>query len=138
MGILVKRPVRVKVVVTEGFKVRRTGEIRTALARLDVVGKQLTARIESAHDKPESPVGARLGAEQQRNEQAHAALKRELEKVSGLETGSVYDWGALEGTVEVEVGDDFSRLGACEVVVKDDRIIEIRDRLCPEVSETSS
>lgn len=138
MGILVKRPVRVKVVVTEGFKARRTAEIRTALAKLGVVGRQLNARIESTRDKPESPIAAGLGAQKQRNEQAYLALKRELENISGLETGSEYDWGALEGTVEVDVGDDFSKLGACEVVVKDDKIIEIRDRLCPEVNETSS
>ena len=88
--------------------------------------------------EPENALAERLRAEQKRNEQARAALKRELEKVSGLETGSEYDWGALEGTVEVEVGDDFSKLGACEIVVKEDKIIEIRDGLCPEVSETSS
>lgn len=138
MAITVKRPVRVKIVATEAFKARRVGEIRTALAKLDVVGRQLAARTEALAGEPGSALAERLRAEQSRNEQARTALKRELEKVTGLETGSEYDWGALEGTVEVEVGDDFSKLGTCEIIVEEDKIIEIRDGLCPEVSETSS
>lgn len=138
MGIVVKRPVHVKVIVTDEFKARRAAEIKGALARLDVVSKQLAARGESLSGEPEGALAQRLRAEQARNEQARLALRRELEKVSGLATGSEYDWGALEGTVEVEVGDDFSKLGACEIVVKDGKIIEIRDGLCPELSKTSS
>lgn len=135
MGITVKRPVRVKVVVTEAFREQRVGQIRTALAKLDVVGKQLVARIKAADGKPDNVLIERFRAEQQRNEQARAALKRELEKTSGLDIGSEYDWGALEGMVEVEVGDDFSKLGAGEIIVKDNKIIEIRDGLCPELSQ---
>ena len=138
MGIVIKRPVRLRVVVTDEFKARRAGEIRMGLAKLDVVAKQLAVRIEAADGKPENALTERLRAERMRNEQTRAALKRELENVAGLHLGSEYDWGTLEGTVEVEVGDEFSKLGACEVVVKDDKIIEIRDGLCPEVSETSS
>jgi hypothetical protein len=138
MGITIKRPVPVKVVVTEEFKARRSGEIRTALAKLDVVGKQLAARVEAVETGPESVLVERLRAEQRRNEGARLGLRRELEKISSLEPGAEYVWGAVEGIFEVEVGDDFSKLGAREIVVKDDKIIEIRDSLCPEPSETSS
>lgn len=141
MGIVVKRPVRITVIVTEQFKVRRAAEIRAALAKLDSVGKRLAFQLDSVGARRQEssvPVEDRLRAEQRRNEQAKVALKHELERISGLEMESEYSWGALEGTVEVDVGDDFSKLGACEVVVKDDKIIEIRDGLCPEVSEISS
>lgn len=135
MGITVKRPVLVKVIVTEDYKARRIAEVRAALAKLDVVGKQLSARAASESDVA---LLERLGAEQQRNEGARIALRRELEKMSGLALGSEYDLTTLEGSVELNIGDDFLNLGPSEVVVKDSRIIEIRDGLCPEVSETSS
>jgi|GEM_PF-9934 len=120
MGIIVKRPVRVVVIVTEQFKMRRGAEIRAALAKLDVVGKRLDFTLSSMEKAPESgaAVGERIRTEQRRNEQARIALKRELEKISGLEIGSEYSWGTIEGSVEVEIGDDFSKLGACEIVVK--------------------
>jgi len=117
--------VLVKVVVTEEYRSRRVDEMRTALARLDVVGKQLASRLDAS---PEIVLAERLRAEQTRNEQARTALRRELEKISGLEIGSEYDLATLEGSVELNVGDDFLNLGACEVVVKDSKIIEIRGR----------
>ena len=135
MGIVVKRPVLVKVVVTEQYKASRIAEMRTALARLDVIGKQLAGRAESG---PQEALAERLRAEQKRNESARIALRRELEKITGLEIGSEYDLTTLEGSVELNIGDDFLNLGPCEIVVKDNKIIEIRDDLCPEVSETSS
>lgn len=138
MAITIKRPVRVKVVVTGEFRARRIGEIKTALAKLDVVGKQLAVRIQAAEHETTGQLMDRFRSEQRRNEQTRTALKRELERATGLVDGAEYDWGALEGTVEVEVGDGFSKLGSCEIIVKDDKIIEIRDGQCPEVSETSS
>lgn len=138
MAITIKRPVRVRIVVTSEFRTRRIGELKTALAKLDIVRKQLAARIQAGEGKLESALVERFRSEQQRNEQTRAALKREFERVTGLEDGAEYDWGALEGTAQVEVGDDFSKLGACEIIVKDDKIIEIRDGQCLELSETSS
>lgn len=134
MGIVIKRPVRVMVVATEQYKDRRTIEIRTTLAKLDAVRKRIASQLESNRENENAQAGKqiaqRLYVELQRNEQARAALMGELEKISSLETGAEYERGTLEGTVEVEVGGDFSKLGECEIVVKDNIIVEIRDGLC--------
>lgn len=132
MGIFVKRPVRVKVVITESFRRGRTAEISTALARLDVVGRQLAVRLETG---PDSVVRDQIDDQVRRNEQAKSALKRELESIAALREGAEYVQGVLEGTVEIDVGDDFARLGACEMIVKDGVIVEIRDGLCPDESD---
>ena len=136
MGILVKRPVRVTVIVTERFKQRRSEEIRTALARLDLVAKRIDSQL--GREEPlEERVAERLRAEKRRNERATLALRRELETVVGLEVGSRHGRGTVEGLVEIEIGDDLSRINACEIVVEDNKVVEILDGPCPEPSETS-
>lgn len=144
MGIVVKRPVRLIVIVTEQFKTRRAAEIRAALARLDVVKKRLDMQLEpaakraEAGSKADALLGERLRAGLRRNEQTRDALSKELQNVSALEIGIEHERGVLEGTVEVEVGDDISRFGACEIVVRDDKVVEIRDGICPGTSKMSS
>ena len=137
MGVTVKRSVRVKVVVTEQFKTHRATEVRVALAKLETVKKRLDYESEtlSRRTDADSKLVERLNVGQRNNERARAALLRELEAITSLTVGSEYDRGALEGLVEVEVGDDFSILASCEIVVKDDKIIEIRNGLCPEITE---
>ncbi|MCE5323373.1 YlqD family protein [bacterium] len=124
MGIVIKRPVRVKVIVTEQFKEHRLAEMRAAQLRLEEVSKRLGAQLESA-SVPES-IMERLRAEQRKSDEAKAALIREMSKVSSLEIGSEYERGVLEGDVEIEVGDDFSKVSSCEIVIKDEKVVEIR------------
>lgn len=136
MGILVKRPIRVTVIVTERFRKRRSEEIRAALAKLDLVGRRIDLQL--GRDEPLEPgVVERLRGEKRRNERAVLALRRELEAVGLLEVGSRHNRGTVEGLVEIEVGDDLSRINACEIVVQDDKVVEILDGPCPEPSKTS-
>lgn len=125
MGIIIKRPVRVKVFVTERFKQHRSAELHAGAARLDEVARRLGVQLES----PSAPEGVRerLSAELRKTQDARAAIDRELEKVSSLEVGSEFDRGVLEGEVELNVGDDFSKVGVCEILIKDDKVEEIRD-----------
>jgi phenylalanyl-tRNA synthetase beta subunit len=124
MGIVIKRPVRVKVVVTEQFKEHRLAEMRAAQLRLEEVSRRLGAQIES-EAAPED-ILERLRAEQHKTGEAKTALVREMSRISSLEMGSEYERGVLEGDVEIEVGDDFSKVSSCEIVVKDEKVVEIR------------
>ena len=137
MGVIVKRPVRVRVIVTEQFKEHRAAEIRVALTRLDAVTKRVELHLQKVGPNADA-VAERLATQKRRNQQAKAALARELEVVSALDLDVEYDRGTLEGTVEIEIGDDFSKLAGCEIVIKDDKIVEIRDGLCLQEIETSS
>ncbi len=141
MGVIIKRAVRVKVLVTQAFKAQRSSEIRASIAKLDEVAKRLDFELDSLSRRTDrSPeekarIGERLSQARRKDERARAALTRELETIESLDIGTEYDRGTIEGQVEVNVGDDFSRLASCEIVVKDDRIVEIRDELCPETGE---
>ncbi|MDH7602610.1 MAG: YlqD family protein [Armatimonadota bacterium] len=138
MGVTIKRAVRIKMIVTEDFKRRRCAELEQALAKLDETSKRVEFEIESVKRRSElgqseaERLTERLRQVQRRNERARAALVRELELARSLEIGSEYDRGVVEGLVEVNVGDDFAKIASCEIVVKDDRIVEIREGQCPE------
>lgn len=138
MGILVKRSVRVRVIVTDDFRARRTTEIRTALAKLDAVRKRIEFELESATKRPGAgdALAERLRTGLRNNERARSALGAELDKLAALETGSEYDRGTLDGLVEVEVGDDFAKIASCDIVVKDDKIVEVREGQWPQPNET--
>jgi len=141
--VIIKRAVHVKVVVTDEFKRHRAEEMGAAIARLDAVRKRLDFELESVAKRADLGAEAgeamreRLRAGQRKNERARAALADELKTVESLEIGAEYHRGSLEGLVEVRVGDDFARISSCEIVVKDDKIVEIRDGLCPEMGEIS-
>jgi hypothetical protein len=136
MGVIVKRAIRVKAVITEQFKARRLADLQAALSRLEADGAALKARI-AALRGVENP-GSRLERLEQalrRHERAYADAAAELQNVTSLQIGDEYDRGVLEGFVEVNVGDDFARLVDCEIVVEDDKVVEIRDGQCPESSK---
>lgn len=141
MSVTVKRRVRVKVIVTEEFKSRRAAEIGAALDRLDTVHRRISFQIESAAKREDAGSASsaaaleRLAAGRRDNERVTAALKMEQEKLSSFNVGDEYERGVLDGLVEVEVGDHLSKIGLCEIVVKDDVIVEIRDGQCPELNE---
>ncbi len=138
MGITIKRAIRIKVVVTEEFKRQRCAEIKQALAKLDEASRRVKFEMESVKRRSDTNqsnadrFAERLKQVERRNERTRAALAKELELVESLELGSEYDRGIVEGLVEVSVGDDFSRIADCEIVVKDDRIVEIREGQCPQ------
>jgi hypothetical protein len=137
MGMIIKRAVRVKAIVTEQFKARGIAALRAALAKIESDDKGISARIDVLRKAENAGPDQgrqleRLGVALRRNEKAKAAAVAELEKTSDLEIGSEYDRGILEGFVEVNVGDDFVRLADCEIVVLDDIVVEIRDGQCPE------
>ena len=91
MSVSVIRPVHVKVIVTEQFKTRRSAQIKTALSKLEAMGKRLDYQLDRlpAQTEQGGAVLERLRAEKRRNEQARTALVRELDKVCSLENLSL-------------------------------------------------
>lgn len=135
MGIVVKRAIQVTVIVTEKFKARRIAELRAMIARLERDDREIQMRVQESRDcgvtgSEESRRTQQLDALIERNRNTRSAAAAELELVSGLESGTEYNHGVLEGFVEIEVGDDFGRLVDCRIVVKDDKVVEIGDGRC--------
>jgi hypothetical protein len=138
MGVIVKRAIRVKAVVTEEFRARCVADVTAVLSKLESDGQALLARMDALRNAANAgPRMERLEQALRRNERARADAAAELDKANALAIGGEYDRGVLEGFVEVNVGDDFTRLVDCEIVVKEDKVVEIRDGRCPQSGRTS-
>lgn len=116
MPLSVTRTVTVKAVVTEELKRRLRAELQSALARLD-------AEIGQLADCERGDVPAERSKRLQQKEQVLARLKG----LARLEPGSEIVQATVEGQVEVKPGDDWQRLFAAEIVLRDGKVVAIRE-----------
>jgi len=132
-SITIKRPVTVKVKVTEDFKNRAAAELREAvrkteleLQHLDFQEKRMLAELEKQN--PQGIHAAKQHWEQQRNKrlETRAGLMHRIKEMAKLPIGSEVIQGTLETITELKVGDTWSDIYTVEVVVCDNKVVEIR------------
>jgi hypothetical protein len=114
MPLTIRRQVTVKAVVTEELKEQLAAELQSALARLEAEIGQLEAQ---------DGVAGEIRKRRQQREQLVARM-RELVR---LEQGQEIVQGSVEGEVQVKAGDDWARLFAAEIVLKDGKVVAIRE-----------
>jgi len=121
MPLTIRRMVTVKAVVTEELKHRLGAELQSALARLDNELAQLEGQ--GAGVKPgDGEVPDRRRYLQQREQ-----LLARLKELARLEPGSEIVEGTVEGQVEVRPGDEWQRLFSAEIVLRDGKVIAVRE-----------
>ncbi len=131
-SVWMKQNVLVKTVVTQQFKDSYLKELEGALA----ASKQSVEKIKSSLSQVilrggvggqyDDLVKAQLQEEKAKQEQMVMDLEAKKAEVAKLELGSVYVQGALEGTVEVKVGDNlFDKISSTSVLVQDGVILSI-------------
>lgn len=138
--MLLKRAVGLKIIVTEKFKNGMTTDLRRAVDRVDASRGQIQYQLDRYVNEiaksdlnQATQLRQRLNAEKDRLGEVRAELEGRLREVEGLEIGSEYERGELEGWVEVNVGDQlFEKLGATDIVVKDGVVVEIREKTLAE------
>ncbi len=134
-SLTITRPVLVKVRVTEKYKKSLAAEIQEAVGRLDLrlqhldfQIRRLQAELEKQNPKEIPAVRQRYEAERQKNLEARQKLVEKLKEVGKLTPGEEVLHGRVESIVEVKVGDDWGRVMGAEIVIEDDRVVEIRER----------
>lgn len=131
MPVSVKRTITVKAIVTEELKRRLGAELQAALAGIDAeLSRLLASPAEAVAPEADSGRGDRPGSLP--DEIAHRRGQREqvllrLKEVARLELGSEIAHGSVEGSIEVKTGDDWPRLFAAEIVLKDGMVVAIRE-----------
>jgi acyl-CoA reductase-like NAD-dependent aldehyde dehydrogenase len=116
MPLRIRRSIAVKAVVTEELLSQLGAELQSALAAIEAEIRRLDA----------------AGADRDPAERAKRLLQKEqalakLRELARLEIGSEVTQGTVEGEVEVRLGDDWARLFASEIVLRDGRVVALRE-----------
>lgn len=137
VGLTVKRPVVVKVKVTERFKNEMSLEIQETIRKLDAELQQLDFQLKRmvAELEKKNPAGItaarqHIEKEKQKRVEAKAKLTEQLKNVAKIAIGSEVVQGTLESITEINVGDDWNEIIGVEVVICDNKIIDIRRSKC--------
>jgi len=137
VGLTVKRPVVVKVKVTERFKSEMSLEIQETIRKLDAELQQLDFQLKRmvAELEKKNPAGItaarqHVEKEKQKRVEAKAKLTEQLKNVAKIAIGSEVVQGTLESITEINVGDDWNEIIGVEVVICDNKIIDIRRSKC--------
>jgi len=121
-SLTITRPVVIKVRVTDEYKRALSAEIRETIGRMDLQLQQM--EFQASKDIPAAR--QRLEEERQRRLEIRQQLVEKLKEVGKLAPGEEVVHGRVESLVELKVGDDWRGVMGVEVVLEDDKVIEIR------------
>lgn len=142
-SIKVKRPVKVKTVVTEGFKEQAKDEINKEIRLLDNQIMQLEVQSKQIQDQVSGGMSQYFS--EGSSDQAHMAieellqrlqqmseLKQELqfqkENIDHLALNNVIVTGSLENYVEIKPGENlYEKFKEAEIIIKDGVVQDIID-----------
>lgn len=128
MSLTIRRPVTVKVRVTEAFQKAMGAQLQDTVRRLDAELAQIDAQLKkSGGDGADRALVQQLGAERQKRLERRAKVLEDMKELARLSPGAEIVQGTVEGPVEVRVGDDWNRLFSVEIVVEDGKVVEIRE-----------
>lgn len=128
MPLTVRRPVTVKVRITENFQKAMGAQLQEAVRRLDAELAQIDAQLKRADgDGADRALRQQLSAERQKRAERRAKLVEDMKELARLAPGAEIVQGTIEGPVEVRVGDDWDRLFSAEIVIEDGKVVAIRE-----------
>ena len=133
--MIIKRNVLLKAVVTEGLKSQLIEEVQEAIGQVEQAqdelerqSRRLMLELQRTDLNRAMAFRQQLDLEKRKQEDVKAELQEQLKEYQELTLGEEIARGALEGDIEVKVGDNLvEKLGQAEILVEDDVIKQIRD-----------
>jgi predicted RNA-binding protein len=132
-NITIKRPVIIKIKVTEKFKSETIEQIEKALERVNLEIEQIEFQEKRISYNAEKQLKQRyLNLRQQMEEEKKKRLElktkllEKIEEVKKWEIGLEVIEGTMESLVEVKEGDDWDRIMKSEIIIEDGKVIEIK------------
>jgi hypothetical protein len=121
--------------VTEQLKEELRAEFQEAIDttqrridQMDFQSRRFLSDLQASDLTQAMAARRQIEAEKRRHEALKQELADQINEVAGLELGSEYPRGTVEGLVEVNVGDDLMKQAAgASIVIKDGEIVEIRE-----------
>jgi hypothetical protein len=135
MGMILKRQVVLKAIVTEKLKENLMAEVQEAMGEvtdaqdeLDRQSRRVMLELQRTDLNRAMAFRQQLDLEKKKQEDVKKDLQERLAEYQALELGTEFVRGLLEGTVEIQKDDNLvEKLGRAEIVVKDDIVQEIRN-----------
>jgi hypothetical protein len=133
--MILKRQVVLKAIVTEKLKESLTREVEDAIAevqdaqqQLDVQSRRVMLELQRTDLNRAMAFRQQLEAEKRKQDDLKQELQERLQEYQKLEMGTEFVRGLIEGTVEIQEGDNLAdKMGRAEIIVKDDIVISVRD-----------
>jgi benzoyl-CoA reductase/2-hydroxyglutaryl-CoA dehydratase subunit BcrC/BadD/HgdB len=135
MGITVRRSISVRAIVTEALKQELRDELQQVaeeaqrrVDQMETQGRRLLAGLQRTDLTQAMDARRQTEAARQRHDALRQDIQRQIQEAEKLELGSEYPRGTIEGSIEVQEGDDLlKKLATSEIVIKDGVIVEIRE-----------
>lgn len=133
--MFIKRQILLKAVVTERLKEQLVADVQDAIQRvedsqeeLERQSRRLMLELQRTDMSRAMAFRQQLEMEKRKQEDVKAELQEQLKEYQELELNKEITRGALEGYVELNVGDNLQeKLGQAEILIQDDLVQEIRD-----------
>jgi hypothetical protein len=143
MGVIIKRNVILRAIVTPALREDIQAEIDRAIEDVDARVQQIDfqtkpylTELQRTNLQQAIQVRKQIEAEKQKHEDLRAALGERKAQVNSLRDGDEIVRGTLESWVEVAEGDDLGEiLAGTEIVVRDEKVVEIRKHAPLELTE---
>ena len=133
--MILNRQIVLKAIVTPRLKEELIAEVREAMDRvnetqdqLEMQSRRVMLELQRTDLNRAMAFRQQIDAEQRKHKELKDDLDERLKEYEGLEMGSEFVRGLLEGQVDLKEGDNLKeKLGQAEIVTEDDIIREIRD-----------
>ena len=135
-GVMVKRNVILRSVVTDKLKQDLQDELQHAVDEIDQRVRQIDFRtqpyitdLQRTNIQQAMAVRKQVETEKERQQQLRSGLQERQEQLKTLVNDDEVIRGALDSYIEIKEGDNLADvLGGVEIVTKDDLVIAIRER----------
>jgi hypothetical protein len=132
--MILKRQIVLKAIVTPKLKESLIAEVREAMGEvddaqteLDRQSRRVMLELQRTDLNRAMAFRQQLDLEKKKQEDVKKDLQDRLSEYEALEMDTEFVRGLLEGTVEIQPGDNLiEKMGRAEIIVKDDIVQEIR------------
>ena len=146
MGIIVKRNVVLRSIVTEQLQAELKEELQRGIEEIDQRIRQIDFRtqpyiteLQRSNIQQAMAVRQQIEQEKERQRAVREVLLERLKQVEELKLEAEVIRGTLESEIEVNEGDNLAELlGGQEIVTKDNVVVAIRQRALTDDDELSA
>ncbi|MDA8443216.1 MAG: hypothetical protein M0Z55_12725 [Peptococcaceae bacterium] len=129
--IKLKTEVPVLVIVTDNFKHKLIFDLQEKLRKIELEVQQLdfTSRrtlMDAERQGQLAQVQRQVDAQRQERVQLKQQLVEQVKQIARLQPGEEVLQGHVEAMVEIGIGDTWQYQNRVKIVLKDDRVVEIR------------